>query len=171
MRPMESARIKNLLGALSIGISDKIAMATSESLGYSGETAAAIIQIGTMPRMSIEELSKALKLSHSATVRLVAKLTEAKLIRRVASKDRREARLVLSSRGKTVMTGMLNERRQILDNLTRDLSATDLAQLGCFVETMLHRIADTQQDAIYVCRYCNEASCPQDRCPTIPLAP
>ena len=166
MKVDERARVQNLLGALSVGIGDRIQAAASEGVGYAGETAAAIVQIGTTPRMSIEELSDTLMLSHSAVVRLIAKLTALDLVERVSGEDRREVRLVLTRTGKTTVKGIMASRVAILSSLTDALPNKDVAALGQFLELMLERIAHSHKEAVHICRYCDEDACPQDRCPT-----
>jgi DNA-binding MarR family transcriptional regulator len=169
MKVDEQSRVQNLLGALSIGVSDRIQAKAAECVGHAGETAAALVQIGTTPRMSIEELSDALSLSHSAVVRLVAKLTGMDFIERVAGEDKREVRLVLTRGGKATLKRIQGARSEILASLMDGLSSKDVLTLGKMLESMLSRIALTQKEAVHVCRYCQEDECPQDRCPTRPL--
>jgi len=169
MKASEQARVQNLLGAVSIGISDRIQEAAIGYLGHAGETAAAVVQIGVMPRMSIEELSDALKLSHSATVRLVAKLGTMGLIDRVAGEDKREVRLALTRKGKSALKEIYALRSQILGELTSGLSVKEMTALCGILENILARIAPTLRDAVHICRYCDEGVCPQDRCPMDPL--
>lgn len=170
MRQDEKTRVENLLGALSIGISDRIQAAAIECVGHAGETAAALVQIGTTPRISIEELSEALALSHSAVVRLVGKLIAMGHVERTASADKREVRLVLTRNGKAMLKRIQAARFEILSKLTAALSTKDVGTLSRLLEQMLERIALTQEEAVHVCRYCDEESCPQHRCPTRPIS-
>lgn len=170
MKPSEVARVQNLLGAISIGISDRILESAERCVGHGGETAAAVMQIGTTPHMSIDELSTSLKLSHSATVRLVAKLSADDLVERAPGEDRREVRLALSKKGRTICRSIKTARAQALADLTGRLSSKEVATLGSLLERMLGHISRSEQDSIYICRYCDEGACPQDRCPTLPPA-
>lgn len=170
MKATELARVQNLLGAVSIGIGDRIQEAANECLGHAGETAAAVVQIGVMPRMSIEELSDALKLSHSATVRLVAKLVAMGLVDRTTGEDRREVRLALARKGKSTLKEIYAMRSRILGELTAGLSTKEMMALCGILEHILARIAPTLRDAVHICRYCDEGVCPQDRCPMDPLS-
>ena len=69
-----SDRLVNLLGALALGVSDQIRSAIAEGMPLGGETAAALTVIGHAPALSIDQLSRVLRLSHAGTVRLVERL-------------------------------------------------------------------------------------------------
>lgn len=53
-------RLANLLGALAVGISDRIRLAAAEKTSMGGEAAAALIVIGHMVGLSIDQLGRIL---------------------------------------------------------------------------------------------------------------
>lgn len=50
-------RMVNLLGALALGVSDRMRRAVAEAVPFGGETAAAVNVIGHAPTMSIDHLA------------------------------------------------------------------------------------------------------------------
>lgn len=161
--------MQNLLGALSVGIGGQIQASAAACVGHAGETAAAVVRIGTTPRISIEELSTVLDLSHSAAVRLVEKLTSMDLVKRLSGADKREVRLSLTRSGKTILKRIQAERSRILQRLVDGLPSADVQALSRILEVMMGRVASSIEEADHICRYCDEDVCPQGRCPFLPL--
>jgi DNA-binding MarR family transcriptional regulator len=160
-----NTRAGNLLGALVIALFDEIRSAANQRLDMQGEAAAAVVSIGNSPGKSVSWLSKALMLSHSGTVRLLDKLVREGWVSRVRIKeDAREAALHLTGPGRRKMSAILQSRRDCIDAALAALSRQE-QQLFCgLAERMLAAIAaDERGDAM--CRLCEEAVCPQHRCP------
>src|SRR5262245_17019623 len=91
--------LANLLGAASLGISDRVTAAADASLGLGGQTAAALVLVGMSPRTSIKKLAERLRLSHPGAVRLAERLESEGLVARHPAEDRREVRLALTRKG------------------------------------------------------------------------
>ena len=66
-----TAYSNNLLGALSLAVTDRVAAALEAKLGVGANAGPALLSIGTRQGESIDELSRVLGLTHSATVRIV----------------------------------------------------------------------------------------------------
>ena len=165
---MSDARLENLLGALGFAISDRVNAATQGLLGFGGEAAAAIVQIGTTPGMTILVLSRAIDLSHSATTRIVAKLVQQGFLAKREGTDGREVLLHLSETGQSVMTQILASRQAEIARLLSALGPDDRRHLERLVDTMLSGAPRDDSEALQICRLCNEAVCPQDTCPVTP---
>src|SRR5262249_539370 len=69
-----SDRLVNLVGALALGVTDEMRAAVAEAMPQGGETVSAVIVIGHAPAMSIDQLSRILRLTHGGAVRLVDRL-------------------------------------------------------------------------------------------------
>lgn len=165
---MSDARLENLLGALGFAISDRVNSATQSLLGFGGEAAAAIVQIGTTPGMTILVVSRAINLSHSATTRIVAKLVQQGLLAKRDGKDGREVLLHLSETGQSVMAKILASRQTEIARLISGLGCDDRRQLERLVDDMLSGAPRDDSEAMQICRLCNEEVCPQDTCPVTP---
>lgn len=99
-RPSPEARAANLLGALAIGLADRIESAIAESVGSSVAAVAALQWIHREPGLRNEELSRLIGLSHSRTVRVVAELVaEGSILRETDPRDARAIRLRTSELG------------------------------------------------------------------------
>lgn len=162
---MGEPRANNLLGALIISVNDSIRAATHSVLEMQGETAAAIVTIGNNPGQSILWLSKALRLSHPGTVRLLGKLVDDSMVERGrTATDGRTAALHLTPKGKQRMASILRARRKGIDGALDALSAAEQRQLCELIERMLAKMS-SEENADSICRLCEERVCPQTTCP------
>src|SRR3954452_20010424 len=78
----EDERRANLLGAFAVAVGDRVRAETEAAVGHSGAAAAALVMVAQFPDRTVECLRRAVGLSHPAAVRVVARLVEAKLVRR-----------------------------------------------------------------------------------------
>jgi MarR family transcriptional repressor of emrRAB len=167
---MNDARLENLLGALGFAISDRVNAASQALLGFGGEAAAAIVQTGTAPGLTILTLSRTINLSHSATTRIVAKLVQQKLMQKQHGEDGREVLLRLTGEGEQVMADILASRQAEISRLVSKLGQGDRRLLEQLVDKMLSGVPDDDAEALQICRLCDEQACPQDTCPVTPAA-
>lgn len=153
-------RLANLLGALAVGISDRIRMAAAEKTSMGGEAAAALIVIGHMVGMSIDQLGRILKLSHPGTVRVVDRLVAAGLAERKAGlTDRRVLALHLTPAGEIERSAVLEGRRVAIFAVMDRVSPDDYPVLEQLVEKMLASLPFDVTSAMNVCRFCNQQAC------------
>lgn len=159
-------RMINLFGALAQGVSDRVRTAISAAFPIGGEAAAALIVIGHEPGMSIEQISRILRLSHAGTVRLVERLVAHDLIAKARSaSDRRMARVILTPTGEEQRAGLLSVRNDAVAALLAEVPAADRAALERVAETVLTSLlADVTSEALTTCRFCD-----QERCPDCPM--
>src|SRR6266540_873100 len=75
-------RGQNLLGAFVLEVAGRIQRETEAAIGHAGATAAALVTIAQFPERTVEELRRAIGLSHPAAVRVVDRLVEDRLVRR-----------------------------------------------------------------------------------------
>ncbi len=158
-------KIANTLGALSLVLADGLRDAVDEALDVTGETAAAIVTLGTNPGLTVGRLACALGLSHSGSVRLADGLARERLLERLPGKDSREVRLRLTHDGEQARTAALRQRERVLHGATAHLSRRDMEALGLCLDKMLRGLL-TKPGADYrFCRLCDEDSCVPDSCP------
>lgn len=162
---MNDERTINLLGALALGLVDRLEAVVEANTGHGGETPAALVTLGVDPGISIDTLRSILNLSHPGTVRLVDRLAADGLVERRAGNDKRTVALFLTPAGIERRKAILDERRQQLQLAYDCLSANEQKQLAKLLEKMLTAIATDKQRADVICRLCEEEVCPADCCP------
>ena len=154
-------RLLNLLGALAVALADRIAAATEETLGESATAVAALVTVAQFPGSSLEELRHALGLSHSATVRVVDRLAARGLVTRRPAERGPAVALAPTAPGTRLAAQVLDVRRRVVSEVAGELPG-DLREA---VETLLDRLTADAETGHRICRLCDFATCPQDRCP------
>ncbi|MGY4395966.1 MarR family transcriptional repressor of emrRAB [Sphingomonas sp. UYAg733] len=155
-----SDRLSNLIGALALGIADRVRRASLDETGLGGEAAAALVVIGHAPGLSINILSGVLRLSHPGAVRVVDRLVEKGLAARTAAEhDRRSVTLTLTQSGRETRAALLERRRMVLDDLLSAVDPADRAVLERVAEAILPRLPSDAVSALNVCRLCDETRC------------
>jgi DNA-binding MarR family transcriptional regulator len=139
-----------------------------EDLGEGNESAcAALIVIGQESGLSIDRLSKILRLSQPGTVRLVDRLAEAKLVERKTGTDRRVIALRLTEAGKRQVKSLLVGRQHVLAQVLRGLDDWERSALAAIAAKVLHGLDHSQVECDRRCRLCDDASCPDETCPML----
>ncbi|MEX2598970.1 MAG: MarR family transcriptional regulator [Dehalococcoidia bacterium] len=162
-------RLANFLGALGLAVGDMV-MDVAQEEGEGPSASAAIIRIGKFPGQSIDFLSRALPLSHSATVRIVDRLAELGLVLREREsepddeRDRRTVALYLTDEGETRYKAFLEQRYEKLLPLLSSLSPRQRTQFLAIAEKLLATLS-TPDGAGRICRMCDAAACEADGCP------
>jgi len=162
MHTPDDVRVLNLLGALAVGLGDRIAAATEETVGESATTVAALATVAQLPGASIEELRHALGLSHSATVRVVDRLAARGLVTRRAGARGPAVAVVATPAGTRLAAQVLDVRDRVVRDAVGDALPRDL--VGA-LETLLGRLTVDPNAGHRICRLCDFATCPQERCP------
>ena len=162
---MKQQRVENIVGALSLALSDDVLRAT-QAYAPASAPSAAIALVGHMPGMTINHMRGALGLSHPGTVRLVDRLVRDDLIQRSRSEsDGRAVALTLTETGEEVCGRILSARQDTLSKAIASLNAEEREMLGRLAETMLRGILKNEEHAIEVCRLCDPAICTD--CPVV----
>lgn len=154
----------NLLGALSLAVSDRIESYMKEALNRSGESAATIIFLGYTPGLTVEILRQVLSLSHPGTVRLVDRLCEDGLVERRKAKDRRAVSLHLTRKGSAARKKLMTSRNELLESSLKGLNNSERIMLGKLIAKVLVELPETEMDKHHICRHCSVALCSND-CP------
>lgn len=153
-------RAENVIGAMALAIADGIRRAVQVPAGETGEAAAAIALIGFAPGLSIERLRRALLLTHSGAVRLVDRLVDADLVKRIpAAHDARAVALTLTSAGQQAWFEILAARNGGLTSALSALSDSELQQFGALAGKVLTSLVRDEDHACHLCRLCNYRIC------------
>jgi MarR family transcriptional repressor of emrRAB len=162
MHTPSDERLLNLLGALAVGLGDRIAAATEREVGESATTVAALATVAQVPGASIEGLRHALGLSHSATVRVVDRLAARGLVERRPGTRGPAVAIVATAAGTRLAARVLDVRHRLVQEVAGDALPEDL--VGA-LETLLERLTVDPAAGHQICRLCDFATCPQERCP------
>jgi MarR family transcriptional repressor of emrRAB len=161
----ERLRTANLLGALSLAITDRLLVELREHSRQNDTSASALNVISYAEGCTNGQLGAALQLSHSATVRLLDKLSEAGFVEVRQGLDKRAVAIFLTDAGRDRTRSVVQARNQTLADLVELLGPQQRAQLDDIAETLLEKMTQAPSDAMHICRLCDERACPQDRCP------
>ena len=157
-------RTANLLGAAAQLVVDGQMVAIEDTTGLNPTEMAALITIINEPDQPIDFLHKAIKRSHSATVRLVAKLVDRQLITKIQSaQDGRGMALAATKSGEKLVASALRSRRSTLNGLLTFLSTDEQAMLDGLLAKLLAASVVDELNAYQICRYCDADAC--DVCP------
>jgi|SRR5438477_4549895 len=162
---MSKLRTANLLGALACEIADRIERQGKQHPNETSSATAALNVIGFYEGCSNGALSRALGLSHTATVRLVDKLELSGLVRSERGTDKRSVALRLTNLGRQRARTVIHERCLRIGDLIDVLTPHQRRQLDEIAETLLKSMVEAAQDADHICRLCDGSSCPTRRCP------
>jgi MarR family transcriptional repressor of emrRAB len=122
------------------------------------------VTIAQYPGGTIEELRRAIHLSHAATVRIVDRLVARGLVRRRSGARGPAVALSTTSDGKRMAREILATRKRILESVLPPLSDEEAATLTTVLERMLVRLAEEPARSASICRLCDSA-CRRHRCP------
>jgi DNA-binding MarR family transcriptional regulator len=157
---MNDMKLENIVGALSLAISDSIHQGTQDQAPEVGPAAAAIALLGHEPGMTIERLRRALGLSHPGAVRLVDRLvTQGVVERRQAAADRRAVALHLTPAGNANCAAVLAVRHERIARALEVLDPDEREILGRITEKLLNGLVNDLDQGYSVCRLCDPASC------------
>jgi DNA-binding MarR family transcriptional regulator len=162
---MSKLRTANLLGALACEIAERLAQMLKDHPNASDSTAAALNVIGFYEGCSNNALSRALKLSHTTTVRLIDKLAAQELVERRPGTDRRSVSLFLTRRGREQARAVIRDRCVALGQIVDVLSERQRDQFDKLAEILLRSLTTSAEEASHICRLCDDAACPPDDCP------
>lgn len=159
-------RLTNLMGALALAASDRVAVGAAEALRHGGAHPAILVHLDAYPGVSIEDLRRVLRISQPGAVQAVNRLEAAGLIERRAGKDARTRALHLTRAGRKAARAVLAERARSVGGLLDVLDPAERERLLPLLEKLVAGLADDRPDALTVCRMCDrDACCSSAACP------
>jgi MarR family transcriptional regulator, negative regulator of the multidrug operon emrRAB len=163
----------NLLGALSLAVSDRVRAAAERGAGQGGSAPGALVSLaGYLDGSPIDAVRGPLGLTHSATVRLVDRLVAAGLAQRRSGADRRSVAVELTADGRAAATDALRARAEALEHALAGLDPEERAQLARLHSKVLANLTDGRATAGNICRLCDAHACGHEegRCPVTQAA-
>jgi MarR family transcriptional regulator, negative regulator of the multidrug operon emrRAB len=164
----DGGRDANLLGALSLAVTERLEAAASAAAAQGGSGPAALAALDTfLEGSSIDTMRKPLGLTHSAAVRLVDRLAAAGLVTRGAGEDGRSVAVFLTPAGRRAAAQVQEGRMLALTKVLTALEAAEREQLTRVVEKLLAGLTFGRADARHICRLCDAGACGHEegRCP------
>ncbi len=153
-------RAANLLGALSLGISDRAADAVADAAGRSDSAGAALSALlHFLDRPSIDLLRQVLGLTSSGTVRLVDRLAASGYVERLPGSDGRTTAIGLTSAGREAAIRVSAARAQVLQNAMTSLSADERSMLEQLIGKLLVEMMRAPGATRWGCRLCDVGLC------------
>jgi DNA-binding MarR family transcriptional regulator len=153
-------RTGNLLGALSLAVSDR----TSDALGdASGQSSTAAIALSALHQFleepSLDRLRQVLGLTPSGTVRLVDRLQDAGYVTRGPGSDGRSVSVRLTAAGRRAAKRVAAARGEVLDDALADLTPAEREQLDELMSRVLVGLIRGPGAVRWMCRLCDMEAC------------
>jgi MarR family transcriptional repressor of emrRAB len=158
-------RGQNLLGAFVLEVAGRIQRETEAAIGHAGATAAALVTIAQFPERTVEELRRAVGLSHPAAVRVVDRLAADKLVKRRSAGRGPAVALTATAAGRRRAREILDIRHRVLAEALPELTAEEADTLTGILERALAHLADRPDPVI--CRMCDAGRCRRADCPVM----
>jgi DNA-binding MarR family transcriptional regulator len=164
----ELDRTGNLLGALSLAVTDRTSAATGDTLGQSESAAVALSAMHHfLEDPSVDLLRQVLGLTPSGTVRLVDRLADAGYITRRPGRDRRSVSLRLTPSGRRAAERVSAARAQVLQGALSALEPDEREALDEIISRVLTGLIRGPGATRWMCRLCDTTACGREaeRCP------
>lgn len=161
----DELRDLNVIGAFALALADDFKGAMQDLADGNESTCSALIVIGQESGLSVDRLSKILKLSQPGTVRLIDRLAEAKLVERKTGTDRRSVALRLTEAGKRQVKSLLVGRQHALVQALRELDPGERQALAAIADKVLRGVNHMPVECDRRCRLCDDGACPDETCP------
>jgi DNA-binding MarR family transcriptional regulator len=161
----ERAFAANVLGTLTLTISDRVGAAAARVTRHGANAPAALVSLLWYPDRPIAFLAARLRISHPGAVQLVDRLEADGLLERIPALDGRTKLVALTTLGEETALGVLAQRREILDRAVSSLDDDTVRALSDAASAMLEALTDDLLTSEHMCRLCDELACPDARCP------
>jgi len=162
---MPRLRTANMLAAFAGEVTERVGTAIKSHPNQTDSASAAINVMGFWDGVTNAQLARALKLSHTATVRLVDKLEAQGLVEARGGKDKRATHLHLTDAGREAVLPMLQARCAAVEGLMTALSPAEEEQFSALLEKLMRPLGTDAYSVSHFCRLCDLATCPADQCP------
>lgn len=161
-------RAGNLLGALSLVITDRINDANHAAAGVSGSQAAALSAMyHFLETPSVDQLRQVLGLTPSGTVRLIDRLEEDRYVTRGPGEDGRTTKLALTDSGRMAAEKVATARAETVERSLGILEPDERKVLESLMGEMLAGMVRPSGATRWMCRLCDTTACGRDQglCP------
>ena len=161
-------RTGNLLGALSLAVTDRTSAAAGDALAQSDSAAAALSALHHfLDDPPVDLLRQVLGLTASGTVRLVDRLQEAGYVTRRPGRDGRSVSLRLTASGRRAAERASEARGAVLEEALAGLSPDRRRALDGILSEVLVGLMREPGATRWMCRLCDTSACGREKgeCP------
>ena len=162
---MGRLRTANMLAAFAGEIAERVGTAIKNHPNQTDSSSAALNTMGYWEGITNAQLARVLRLSHTATVRLVDKLEAQGLVEARAGEDKRATHLYLTEAGRSAVLPILTARCAAVERFLTVLTPAEQAQLSGLLEKLMKPLGTDAYSVCHFCRLCDFAACPADQCP------
>jgi DNA-binding MarR family transcriptional regulator len=152
----------NVIGAWALALADAIEQATVAVTGITGSASAALVAVAADPDMSIDDLRRALDLTHPGAVRLVDRLESCGWLQRRPAHGR-TIHLRLTTQGHRTHRSLLRARQEAIAAICTTLDPGSPEQVAQLIAPSLTASATDTDELRHLCRLCRRSDC--DPCP------
>ncbi|HEV7310606.1 MarR family winged helix-turn-helix transcriptional regulator [Ensifer sp.] len=153
-------KTENVVGALVLGLADAVLDEAGNHAPEKGQAAAAIALLRHEPGMTIEQLRRALGMSHPGAVRLVDRLAVDGLVaRRPSVADKRAVALHLTEAGDESCNAILASRYRRIARALEVFDPHERETFRLLAEKLLTAFVEDVDHAYSVCRLCDTSAC------------
>jgi DNA-binding MarR family transcriptional regulator len=170
-----TARLSNLLAALTLNLAEEGAAAMETAAGVKGAAGPALLALDEfLGSPHVGRLADALGLTHSGAVRLADQLELEGLIQRRRGTDRRRVEIKLTPVGRRRAAQARRARDQVIQDTIADLDSDQVAALEALVDQLIRTRVATRMTrrhgggtGPWWCRTCDFTACGRNtgRCP------
>ena len=146
---MRMHRLENLLGALSLSITDAVGRSIEEAEGAYGSDTFALVLLQHAQTLRSDVLSRQLRLAQSST----------------SGADRRTVWVSLTTRGERAAQRVLSVRQNLLQELVEKLTESEKKALHSIAAKLLTALTVDLVSGEQNCRLCDEDACCLADCP------
>jgi|SRR5436190_14494631 len=161
-------RTGNLLGALSLAVTDRTSDAAGDVVGGSDSAAIALSALHHfLEDPSIDLLRRVLGLTPSGTVRLVDRLEAAGYVARGPGRDGRSVTVRLTPRGRRAARRVSAARAEVLESALAGISPREREAFDRILSHVLVGLIRGPGAVRWMCRLCDTTACGREagRCP------
>ena len=179
---MGDERLANVLGAFALALVDELEAVTRRAAGHAGAGPAAVVALSELlAGRSVDDLRRAVGLTHSGGVRLIDRLVADGLAQRRPGADARSVALALTARGRRLARAVRDARRSALLDVLDVLDDGERAQLGAMLDKLVGAVVARRLEARaagedppggWLCRLCDPLACERSEghCPAMNAA-
>jgi DNA-binding MarR family transcriptional regulator len=167
-RDPELDRTGNLLGALSLAVTDRTSAAVGGAAGQSESAAVALSALHHfLDDPPVDLLRQVLGLTPSGTVRLVDRLQDAGYVTRREGRDGRSVSLRLTASGRRAAERVSRARGEVLEDALSGLAPAERQAFDKVVSRVLVGLIRGPGATRWMCRLCDTTACGRKdgRCP------
>src|ERR1700743_2823226 len=162
---MSRLRTANMLAAFAGEVSERVADVLKSHPNQTDSAPAALNIMSFWEGITNAELARALKLSHTATVRLVDKLEAQGFVETRKGEDKRATHLYLTPAGAEAVRPALVARCAAVEGYLEVLTAAEQKQFAALLEKLMRPLGTDGFAVSHFCRLCEFTACPGDTCP------